>query len=841
MSRVSFSQSVYLCCRHRLVCSASLTFVWLGILLLSGCQGGKTKETATLDGRSSLSEPQSRSGAAVGEPTTPDTPDAAREGNGSVKSIPSRSFVYEENQRGGADDWPILNPGDVAGYAMPEAVVPGQAVSLHVHAATAGQASFWLYRMGYYAGKGARLVATGSFWAGPQPMPLPTTDTGLVECAWPASVTIQTGADWPSGYYVAKVQSAGGVAQYVPFTVVNQRSVAILVSLPTLTYQAYNFFGGMSLYVNGYPNRFPNHDQAVAVSFLRPYATDGGAGQFLRLDHYGVKWLEAAGFDIGYTTNAYVSVHPEILQTAKLYLSLGHDEYWTDRLRDALEAARDRGLHQIYWSGNTGLWQVRLEPSQGQAIGRMIGYKHYAREDPMNGIDPQRVSGAFRDPPINRPENALLGIMWDCCGIAPSPWRPWVGADRIWSGTGLVPGVAIPRVVGGEFDRRWNNGAEPKGLEVLAESPIVGATTLLMNAHSTRYRAASGAWIYAMGSITWQEALGKAGETNVAFQQFNANVLRLVDEPRGNIHPPDLAPRRQAEGATWLESRVTTLAGESIGGWVDGALSAARFNEPRAVAVGPGGLFVADARNGALRVITGTTVRTVTRCLRFPNGVAAFADGGVYVSDAWAHAVWEVDVPTGTCRLLAGGNGVSRDGVGSAAGFANLNPIVAVPTENAMYALDLPFGVRRIDRAGRVTTPFSTGLQGWSVVRVPDGYYMSYPDELRIVGLGVPGLAGSGEYGTRDGAVNSAAFTAPATLIAGRDGSLYVVDLWASSIRRIRNGQVVTVAGSGYGFADGEGRAAKFRYPTGLALREESGELFVADTGNHRIRVVRLP
>lgn len=750
--------------------------------------------------------------------------------------------VVAENAKPGDTDWPILNPGDTAAYAVPEAVRAGETVALHVHTGVAGTASYRLYRMGFYGGAGARLIATGTFEAGPQPMPLADTATGMVECAWPASATIQTGEDWPSGYYLAKVKGANGTEHFAPFTLMGGRRPRILVAIPTATYQAYNFWGGASLYINQNKARFPNHDHAVTVSYHRPYITDGGAGQFLRLDHAAVKWLEAAGFDVGYVSNVYVAAHPEVLQGSALYLSIGHDEYWPHALRAALEAARDRGMHLVFWSGNTGLWQTRIEPSGTNVLGRQVGYKEYWPEDPLVATQPSKVTGQFREHPVNRPENALLGIMWDCCGISPSSWLPLPTNASIWENTGFTAGSSVVRAVTGEYDRRWDNGQEPAGLEILAESPVAGATSLLEYAHTSRYRAPSGAWVYAMGSIGWQEALGKPGAADADFQTFNANVLALADKPRGEVHPANITQRTVYDSPQWLATTVHTVAGSGAAGFVNGGSSFASFNEPRDVALRPGGgLYVADGRNGAIRLIAGGTVSTVVSGLGFPNGVTVTPDGMVYVSDPWRHMIWEVDPVFKTKRALAGGLTAYQDGVGAGVGFANLNPVIASPAENVLYALDLPFGVRKIARDGTVTTAYATELQGWGLVRTVDGFYASHPDTLRIYGLGVPNLAGNGEYGVKDGAAGSAAFTGPASMIGTSDGSVFVVDTSAGTIRRIQGGQVVSVAGTGHGYQDGAGSTAKFRVAMGMAYDPINRQLFVADAGNHVIRMVQLP
>lgn len=752
------------------------------------------------------------------------------------------SAVFLENQKAGDADWPILNPGNVAAYAVPEAVRAGETVRLHVHAQTAGPAQYRLYRMGYYGGRGARLITTGTFHASAQPTPLADTATGLIECNWPAAATIHTSATWVSGYYLAKVKSAGGAEQYAAFTLVSNERPAILVSLPTATYQAYNYYGGMSLYVNQHPERFANHDHAVMVSFLRPYVLDGGAGEFLRRDHDGVKWLESAGYDLGYVSNVYAALHPEMLLHSALYLSVGHDEYWPDTLRAGMENARDLGMGLFFMGGNVGLWQTRLAPSQGIEGARMIGYKEYWEQDPLLASDPSRVTGQFRAAPVNRPENALLGVMWDCCGIASTVFRPHPTGDSMWAGTQWDARSTVARVVGGEFDRRFDNGHEPAGIEVLATSPVAGPGTLLSVSQATRYRAPSGAYVIATGSMDWQLGLGRDGEASSSFQKFNANLLNAVDPARGNIHPTAIAARPVFDVPMLMNTTVSTVAGSGLAGFGDGGLDVAAFHEPRALAFAPGGgLYVVDARNAALRLIKNGAVSTVATNLRFPNGVTVFADGMVYVSDAWAHGIWRIDALAKTKTLFAGGGSVSRDGAGAAAGFANLNPLIGSWSENVLYALDLPAGVRKIDRLGTVSTAFATELQGWGLARAPGGFWVADPNRMRISGLGVAHLAGNGDYGVRDGAAAQAAFGAPGDMALSADGSLFVADAALGNIRRIRAGQVASLTLGGNGYADGAGDVALFSSPMGMAYDATLKRLYVADAGNHRIRVVQLP
>jgi sugar lactone lactonase YvrE len=102
-------------------------------------------------------------------------------------------------------------------------------------------------------------------------------------------------------------------------------------------------------------------------------------------------------------------------------------------------------------------------------------------------------------------------------------------------------------------------------------------------------------------------------------------------------------------------------------------------------------------------------------------------------------------------------------------------------------------------------------------------------------------VAGSGVKGYADGAALQAQFNHPTRLaISPNGGAIYVADEGNHRIRMIRDGQVTTVAGSGmYGYADGAALQAQFNYPTGLAISPNGGAIYVADQSNNRIRMIR--
>ena len=121
-----------------------------------------------------------------------------------------------------------------------------------------------------------------------------------------------------------------------------------------------------------------------------------------------IEWAEREGFEIGVCTNADLEAHPEVLDGAGLYLSVGHDEYWSLGMRDTVEAFIARGGNAAFFSGNTSLWQVRLE---GDDHDVMVGYKGFFKDDPLMGTDREpEVTTFWSDVIVGRPENHMTGV-----------------------------------------------------------------------------------------------------------------------------------------------------------------------------------------------------------------------------------------------------------------------------------------------------------------------------------------------------------------------------------------------------------------------------------------------
>jgi hypothetical protein len=323
---------------------------------------------------------------------------------------------------------------------------------------------------------------------------------------------------------------------------------------------------------------------------------------------------------------------------------------------------------------------------------------------------------------------------------------------------------------------------------------------------------------------------------------------------------------------------VRTLAGRAAGsGSADGIGSAARFDNPRGVAVdGAGNVYVADSDNTTIRKVTpGGMVTTLAgrpgssgsadgtgsaAQFNWPSGVAVDSGGNVYVADTGNNTIRKV-TPDGAVTTLAGvaGSLGSADGTGSAGRF-DMPFGVAVDSAGNVYVAD--YGndtIRKLTPGGVVTT--LAGLAGSSgsadgtgsaagfywprgvAVDSAGNVYVADTDNYTIrkvtpdgVVTTLAGLAGSS--GSADGSGSAARFYGPSGVAVDSAGNVYVAD--NNTIRKVTPDGLVTtlagLAGSWWGSADGTGSAARFVSPSGVAA-DRSGNLCVADSGNNTIRI----
>ncbi|MDB5853670.1 MAG: hypothetical protein JWR22_1711 [Herminiimonas sp.] len=468
-----------------------------------------------------------------------------------VVPLPPTVFntIQRENaktaQQGVTDQWQIpysltAFQHEIEGYASATSVNRGGAIQLFVNTVDP-QYTINIYRIGWYGGAGARLVAGPIQRIGErQPTPVSDPDTRMVECNWtdPYVLSVPLNQvdpiDWASGVYLAKLTGSSGKQSYIVFVVRDDaRHSDILFQTAVTTYGAYNSWGGYSLY--GFNSVGP---QASKVSLNRPYSDDG-SGLFLRWEINMLRFIEREGYDTSYSTDIDTHDAPAQLLNHRAFLSVGHDEYWTKSMRDGVEAARDKGVNLAFFGANAAYWQIRLEtsPLTKDPDRTIVGYKQNVQLDPLYKTNPTLATYRWREPvtpPINRPEATLIGVMFDVdsdqvdSDMIISNCLDWVCAE-----TKLSPGSTLKGMLGYEVDIL--DKSSPAGIVELARSAYrqcldaTCATSEIRHSSMTYYTAPSGAGVFATGSMNWNFGVDNYGwnpeRLNPAVQQITRNIL----------------------------------------------------------------------------------------------------------------------------------------------------------------------------------------------------------------------------------------------------------------------------------------------------------------------------
>ncbi|HJV53316.1 MAG TPA: N,N-dimethylformamidase beta subunit family domain-containing protein [Noviherbaspirillum sp.] len=500
--------------------------------------------------------PQTGSGDQGGGPQPPDQ-GGGNAGGPTEPGSHAYNVIQRENAKtaddGVSEQWEIAAANyagnhEIEGYASATSINRGESIKLYVNT-NDPEYTIAVYRIGWYGGKGGRLVAGPIRRTGvKQPAPSIDAENNLVECDWndPYVLHIPGKADdptdWASGFYLAKLTGSRGKQSYIIFVVRDDASdSALLFQSSVTTYAAYNNWGGYSLYdlddfdsAGGKP--------AYKVSFNRPYrnpmrpASGKGAGEFLTWEINMVRFLERGGYDVSYSTNIDTHRAPQQLLRHRAFLSVGHDEYWTKSMRDAIEAARGHGVSLGFFGANSGYWQVRLEGDRnGQPDRTVVAYKYDTfAKDPMYKTNPELSTYLWREAPINRPEAALVGVMYEYNSldgdmvIADCP-------DWICAGTGLHAGSVLKGMLGYEVDSVAPSS--PAGIVIFGSSPYSGCSAGNCRAHATYYTSPGGAGVFATGSMNWHWGLdayndGEHGNRETAeVKTITNNVLRHFIKP----------------------------------------------------------------------------------------------------------------------------------------------------------------------------------------------------------------------------------------------------------------------------------------------------------------------
>lgn len=485
----------------------------------------------------------------------------------------------------------------LAGYPSRNSVGPGETISIHV-SSSLGPFVIDVYQLGAQERHRTRL------WGVAAPGPYGRLRTAYRDGAgWPAASTFTVPSTWPSGLYVARVipapfavgttgtfeppvadaaaqpgnpaaaaqagndreagarslppgSAAGhplwglpGVTLDIPFVVRSASpgtSAPILVSVPDTTYEAYNFWGGRSMYTHAsgdgavwvYPYNSVHAPRALRVSYRRGFRSIDshiGTEKWKLWEVPFLSWLEQQEIPYELCAVSDLDHHPDLITNYRLFVSIGHDEYWSRQMRTSVENFIAKGRNVAFLSGNTCYWQIRFE-NGGDTI---VCYKD-VQLDPLATSDPALTTVQWGDDPVSDSERKLTGVSgansYD--PEKPEVWRTYTVTDEthwVFADTGLSNGDAfgfyiradgqIRTVLGPETD---TTGADTPGpFRVLAQmkdgstaDDRATATMVISEGQPDR------GTVFSAATIDWVLGLTSGGETPI--DQITRNVLERL-------------------------------------------------------------------------------------------------------------------------------------------------------------------------------------------------------------------------------------------------------------------------------------------------------------------------
>ena len=539
---------------------------------------------------------------------------------------PANEIVAENCLEGHpATEWDINGYGDpsIQGFGTDIGIAQGETIEFKIDT-DSDDYRIDIYRMGYYGGMGARRVDSFEPSAtlpqiqpeclrGPIPVlaeggGLETWPAPLVDCGnWAVSASWQAPEDATSGIYFARLVREDPIegwvkndrfeatplpptgedslweapgfhavmrnplrearASHIYFVVRDDEGESdLLFQTSDLNWQAYNRYGGHSVYGRLNPERLRLHGgppRAPKVSYNRPFENRHyrAVNMVFNSEYPMIRWLERNGYDVSYSSGVDTDRRGEELLEHKVFLSVGHDEYWTGQQRRNVEAALAAGVHLGFFGSNDIFWKVRWEPSIDGSEQPYRTFVTYKESQDHRKLDPVEWTGLFRDHRSINPEgpwpaNALTGTLFTV-----NAWRNdplMVDAEfadlRFWRNTEVTrlrPGeryVSIKGILGHEWDSDIDNGFRPPGLFRLSATTIDnlqycvhpgrGCETGSATHNAVMYRHESGALVFDTGTLQWPWGLDAHHdtETGVPPERQNGQDTRVGVDPNG----PDL-------------------------------------------------------------------------------------------------------------------------------------------------------------------------------------------------------------------------------------------------------------------------------------------------------------
>jgi hypothetical protein len=579
---------------------------------------------------------------------------------------PIKNPIACENSKPGdpPGDWQIKGIGDktIQGFATAMSVNPGETENFKIDT-EASKYNIRILRLGYYEGDGARVIEPAFKPSAKLPQEQPSCmhekSTGLTDCGnWAVSASWKVPSDAVSGLYMAELEreDTGGESQ-IFFVVKNEEShSSIVVKTSDATWEAYNAYGGNSLYscTNEWcPEANPapeGYKAAYAVSYNRPFdgsiETDAGQSAPFYAEYQMIRFLERNGYDVSYLAQPDIQAHPELLKNHKTFVSSGHDEYWSAGERTAVEAAREAGVNLAFFSGNEVFWKTRYGPSmEGTQNRTLLTYKETHFNGPKDPEEPNVATSSWGDARFKsggaaKPPNSLTGQYFLVNAGTSDIKVPGTFAKlRFWRNTAvsklaanetltLSPGTGT---LGYEWDVDADNGFRPAGRISLSSTTVNGLQTFTdygtktanetMATHSlSLYRAPSGALVFGSGTVDWSWGLDNTNAWDVyttdpsenpadpTMEQATVNLFADMGAQPATLQ----AGLVQATGSTDTTPPEATITSPTAGKTVNGSESLAITGAASDVGGVVAGVEVSIDGGKSWHPATGTTSWTYT-------------------------------------------------------------------------------------------------------------------------------------------------------------------------------------------------------------------------------------
>lgn len=433
--------------------------------------------------------------------------------------------IVAENKLEGSTDWQLtrvradrggFRSSWIEGYCSKQSVKAGESIDIMVSTNPVQRFEIEIFRMGYYGGRGARLMTKLGPFQGVKQTDPTIGKKNLHECKWKKSAQLTIPENWVSGVYLGRLTTLPESDQrpywqsYIVFIVTDDRPADVLFQCSDNTWQAYNRWpNNYSIYTHPDGVQGPWAD----VSFDRPYGREAqfngvvndpltvGSGEFLPFEFPLAYWLEKQGYDVSYCSNSDL-LTPDRGLKCKSFISVGHDEYWDIRQFNSVTRMRDEGVNLLFLSGNSVCWVTPFQASSDGRPNRIIFRGGPYGADNVYAVNRERDHGPF---PEHGPDE---GLLMGARNVEPvnggGDWTVQQPEHWMFKGTGMKKGDRIPGLIGWEYH---GMPANIPGLEVVAAGTAFQGGDNPQQWTATIYPGPKGNFVFNAATIFWAQGL----------------------------------------------------------------------------------------------------------------------------------------------------------------------------------------------------------------------------------------------------------------------------------------------------------------------------------------------